>query len=90
MEIMKSVATLIEIDDQGVAWITGPHQDPRIFRGTSQAAKRVPKRSALGLFSDRYRHVRPLLDVRAKDRRAHVPGRARKYYGALREIEHRG
>jgi hypothetical protein len=31
-----------------------------------------------------------LLEIRAEDRRPDVAGRARKYYGALREIEHRG
>jgi hypothetical protein len=34
--------------------------------------------------------VGTLLEVRPKDRRANMPSRARKYYGALRKIEHLG
>jgi hypothetical protein len=31
-----------------------------------------------------------LLEIRAKNGRSDVAGRARKYYDALRKIEHRG
>jgi hypothetical protein len=34
--------------------------------------------------------VRAMGQIAAEDRRADVSGRARKYYGALRKIEHRG
>lgn len=57
---------------------------------TGQVTKRVTEGGALRLFADGNRHVRALLQIRAEHRRTNVAGRARKYYGALRKIEHRG
>src|SRR6267142_929143 len=73
-----------------IAWIDDAHENARIIGLTGQVTKRVAERGALGLVSDGYRDVRALLEIGAKHRRADVSSRARKYYGALREIEHRG
>src|SRR5438034_1398831 len=73
-----------------IARIHDPNEDTRIIRWTGQVTKRVAQTRALGFVSDRCRDVRGLLEIGAKDRRADVSSRSRKYYGALREIEHRG
>lgn len=73
-----------------VAWIGNANKDPRVLRSTGQVTKRVTEGGALRLFADGNRHVRALLQIRAEHRRTNVAGRARKYYGALRKIEHRG
>ena len=82
--------TLVATSTSGGGPHGGANEHARIVRRTGQVTKRVAQSAAFGLVADRNGDVRALLEVGAEDGWPDVPGRARKYYGALRKIEHRG
>ena len=72
-----------------ISRVSGTHQHPRVGP-TGQVTKRVAQSGTFRLVSEGYRDVSALLEIGAQHRRPDVAGGARKYYGALRKIEHLG
>ena len=65
------------------------HEDTRLSHITRERSELVAHGFALRQVTHRERDVRTLLEIRAYHGRTDIAGAAGKYYGALREVEHR-